>query len=424
MKKQLFKLALAILTSQINNAQTVSSFAGSGNTGSTDATGTAASFNIPYGVAVDASDNVYVVDTGNHKIRKISPTGIVSTFAGSGSQGSIDAAGTAASFYYPTGVALDASDNVYVADQSNHTIRKITPAGAVSTFAGSGNTGNTNATGTAASFNRPAGIAVDASGNVYVADQGNHKIRKITSAGVVSTFAGSGSQGSIDATGTAASFYHPTGVALDASGNLYVADQFNHRIRKITPAGVVSTLAGSGTDGNTDATGTAASFSYPIGVAVDASGNVYVGDQNNNKVRKITPAGVVSTLAGSGVAGNIDAVGLAASFNYPSGVAVDASGNVYVADYSNNKIRKIGSTLSTEDFDAKNPITIYPNPVKEVLNVAVENLKQIEIFTLLGQKVASSNQSFIETAGLQLGTYIVMITDTNNNNKSIKIVKE
>ncbi len=265
----------------------------------------------------------------------------VITYAGSGIVGSADGTGSAASFNSPFGVAVDATGNVYVADLSSNKIRKITPAGVVSTLAGSGVAGSADGTGSAASFNNPYGVAVDAAGNVYVTDQTNQKIRKITPAGVVSTLAGSGELGSVDGTGSAASFYNPTGVAVDAAGNVYVADLTSNKIRKITPAGVVSTLAGSGVYVSADGTGSGASFKGPAGVAVDATGNLYVTDRYSNKIRKITPAGVVSTMVGSGVAGNADGSGSAASFNYPTGVAVDAAGNVYVADVNNQKIRKI-----------------------------------------------------------------------------------
>jgi len=221
----------------------------------------------------------------------------------------------------------------------------ITPV--VTTLAGSGSQGSANGTGTAASFAWPAGAAVDGSGNVYVADTFNHLIRKITSAGVVTTLAGTGSSGSANGTGTAASFNNPWGVAVDGSGNVYVADQSNHLIRKITAAGVVTTLAGTGSAGSANGTGTAASFNYHWGVAVDGSGNVYVGDSNNHLIRKITSAGVVTTLAGSGSSGSADGTGTAASFRYPTGVAVDGSGNVYVGDLGNHLIRKITTTLAS-----------------------------------------------------------------------------
>jgi sugar lactone lactonase YvrE len=322
----------------------VSTLAGSTTAGSTNSTGTAASFDTPTRVAVDANGNLYVADTDNNEIREITPAGAVRTLAGSTTSGSADGAGTAASFNGPTGVAVDASGNVYVGDTQNNEIREITPAGAVTTLAGSTTRGSANGTGTTASFYFPDGLAVDASGNVYVADNDNNQIRKITPTGVVTTLAGSTTSGSADGTGTEASFHGPTCVALDASGNLYVADTQNNEIRKITPEGVVTTLAGSATAGSTDGTGTAASFFSPRGITVDASGNLYVADTSNNEIRKITPAGVVTTLAGSITAGSTDGTGTTASFSGPRGVAVDASGTLYVADTANNKIRKITPT--------------------------------------------------------------------------------
>jgi len=318
----------------------VSTFAGSGTEGSGNGTGTAAQFYYPSGVAVDSSDNVYVADGDNHRIRKITPGGVVSTLAGTGIRGHADGTGTEAQFYFPTGVAVDSSGNVYVADSDNHRIRKITPAGVVSTFAGTGSAGHADGTGTEAQFNYPTGVAVDSSGNVYVGDLDNHRIRKITPAGVVSTLAGS-TEGFADGIGTEAQFQGPFGVAVDSSGNVYVTDANNHRIRKITPAGVVSTFAGTGTAGFADGTGNTAQFNTPPGVAVDSEGNVYVADSNNHRIRKITPAGVVSTFAGSGTEGFENGIGTEAQFYFPPGVAVDSSGNVYVADFSNHCIRKI-----------------------------------------------------------------------------------
>lgn len=302
------------------------------------ADGTTAQFAFPTNVAVDAVGNVYVADVVNNKIRKISTAGVVTTIAGS-TQGFADGTGTAAQFNNPWGVAVDAAGNVYVADTFNNKIRKISPTGVVTTLAGSTN-GFTDGTGTTARFEFPTAVSLDGQGNVYVADTFNHKIRKVSPTGVVTTLAGS-TQGFAEGTGSAAQFSTPYGIAVDASGNAYVADEGNHKIRKISPTGVVTTLAGS-TQGFTDATGTAAQFNAPRGVAADNAGNVYVADMSNHKIRKISPTGVVTTLAGSGTAGFANgAASNVAQFNSPRGVTVDAAGNVYVADYSNHKIRKI-----------------------------------------------------------------------------------
>lgn len=316
----------------------VSTFAGSGLQGSTDGQGTAASFYEPRGVALDANGNVYVSDSQNKKIRKISPTGLVSTLAGSGLEGSIDGNGAAASFYLPTGIAVDANGYVYVA--GNELIRKISPAGFVTRLAGTNSNSGTDGQGTATSLSSPSGVAIDAAGNFYVSDYYKRKILKISSKGLGNTLAGP----FIEGPGTAAGFDHPTGVTVDVNGNVYVAVEDSNIIRKISPSGLVSTVAGSGTKGSADGQGIAASFHYPTDVAVDANGNLYVADRNNNKIRKISSTGLVSTLAGSGIVGSADGQGTVASFQYPYGLAVDATGNVYVADTKNLKIRKISST--------------------------------------------------------------------------------
>ena len=319
----------------------VTTLAGSSTYGYADGTGSAARFNAPAGVAVDSSGTVYVADYGDQRIRKISSAGVVTTLAGSGMYGFADGTGAAAQFKNPEGVAVDSSGTVYVADLGNQRIRKITPAGVVTTLAGSGVAGFADGTGVAAQFYAPASVAVDSSGTVYVGDTYNNRIRKITPAGVVTTLAGSGIQGFADGTGSVAQFAHPRGVVVDSAGTVYVADTSNHRIRKISSAGVVTTLAGAGTSGFADGTEAAAQFNLPFGVAVDPSGTVYVADRNNNRIRTISSAGVVTTLAGSGVAAFADGTGSAARFYYPFGVAVDSSGTVYVGDSSNYRVRKI-----------------------------------------------------------------------------------
>ncbi|HWK06765.1 MAG TPA: NHL repeat-containing protein [Puia sp.] len=304
--------------------------------------------------------------------------GLTVTLAGSGASGSADGAGAAASFNFPEGVAVDPSGNLYVADLFNLKIRKITAYGIVTSLAGSGVSISVDGVGTGASFFAPTGIAGDISGNLYVADgrvvreitaggvvttlpipfsepyavavdaagtnvyvAEHYKIRKVTGGTSVTTLAGGDAPGSVDGVGAAASFNGPSGIALDAAGNVYVADQLNHAIRKITAGGVVTTLAGSGSPGFADGVGTAASFNAPAGVAVDLYGNVYVTDRGNNRIRKVTPAGLVTTLSGSGAQGAADGAGSSASFNQPSGITIDASGNLYVTDLLNQKIRKI-----------------------------------------------------------------------------------
>jgi sugar lactone lactonase YvrE len=345
----LFLSCFPVVLAQVNyEPYLLTTFAGDAGHGSADGTGSAARFYDPYGVAVDSSGYVYVADTHNQTIRRITPAGVVSALAGlAGTYGSADGAGSAARFLYPQGVAVDNAGNVYVGEYGNGTIRKITPAGVVNTLAGSAGVGgcaSADGVGSAARFCLPWGVAVDSAGNVYVADYDNQTIRKITPAGVVSTLAGlPGNGGSADGAGSAARFFYPQGVAVDSAGYVYVADTDNQTIRKITPAGVVSTLAGlAGTSGGADGTGSAARFSYPSGVAVDTAGYLYVADYFNHTIRKITPAGVVSTLAGlAGSPGSNDGTGSAARFNFPESVAVDSAGNVYVADRNNESIRKI-----------------------------------------------------------------------------------
>jgi hypothetical protein len=309
-----------------------------GSSGNVDGAGAAARFNFPQGVATDSAGNVYVADSFNNIIRKITPTGVVTTLAGSGRPGSTDAIGAAASFNFPIGVATDGAGNVYVGDSGNFTIRKITATGLVTTLAGTapgdngGGGGSVDGTGAAASFSSPRGVATDSAGNIYVADHGASTIRKITPAGVVTTLAGTaGVNGSTDANGAAAHFFLPVGVATDSADNVYVADTFNHTIRKITPAGVVTTLAGTaGVPGSTDAAGAAASFRSPLGVATDSAGNVYVAEADNGTIRKITPAGAVGTVVGVAGQAGFAPGALPGLLESPRGVAVSGT-SLYIA---------------------------------------------------------------------------------------------
>jgi len=327
----------------------VTTFAGAANV-TTGADGTPGSFNNPYGVAIDAAKNLYVTDTLNNTVRKITPGRVVSTLAGTAGQfGSADGAGAAARFNFPVGIAVDGSGNVFVADSKSFTIRKITPAGVVSTFAGTAfQTGSTDGAGSAARFFLPSGLAIDGAGNLYVADSANQLIRKITPAGVVSTLAGGASlAGYANGPGAAARFSSPFGVAVDSAGNVLVADSGNHAIRKITPDGFVSTLVGNpDLGGAADGPVATARFNQPRSLAVDAGGNIFVSDFGNSTVRLITPNGIVSTIAGTaGIVGEVNSVGPAARFYEPVGIVVDGAA-FYLADSSNNLIRR-GQPAST-----------------------------------------------------------------------------
>lgn len=299
--------------------------------------GSPAKFNAPSGIAADSLGNTYITDFGNHVIRKTTATGVASTIAG-GVPGIADGLTTSARFYYPNGSAIDKLGNIYISEEGSARIRKITPLGEVSTFAGNA-MGNADGIGMSAQFMNPSGIAIDIQGNLYVADQMNHRIRKITPNGIVTTLAGS-SQGYADGAGTGAQFYRPTGVVVDALGNVFVADLFNHKIRKITPTGIVTTIAGS-TYGFADGNATSAKFAFPAGLALDKEGNLYVADSENHRIRKITPAGVVTTFAGTGASGTSDGVAEVSQFSGPREVDIDVAGNVYVVDAASHRIRRI-----------------------------------------------------------------------------------
>lgn len=317
-----------------------STLAGSGGTALTMGNGVSASFGQPHGLTMDAQGNLYIAGFLNSAILKMAPDGAVSVFAGSGVAGSADGTGASASFAHPVGLAFDNQGNLFVADYSNNRIRKITSSGVVSTLAGS-TLGFADGAGTAAQFNQPRELVLDSANNIYVAERGNHRIRKITPAGVVTTFAGNGSTTFANGNGTAASFSSPEGVVFDAQQNLYVTEYVGQRIRKITPAGDVTTFAGSGVAGFSDGTGTAASFYAPHGIAIDNQGNLIIGDYSNRAIRRITPAGVVTTLAGNGSSGWLDGTGIAAKFAGIQGIAVGPQGELYLADEMNHRLRKM-----------------------------------------------------------------------------------
>jgi sugar lactone lactonase YvrE len=320
---------------------------------------TAARLNKPSGVAVDLAGNLYIADTNNHRIRKVAPGGTISTYAGTGRVGFAGDGGpaTAAQLNEPVGVAVDPAGNLYIAERENHRIRKVTPGGVISTYAGTGTQGFSGDGGpaTAAQLLGPGGVALDPAGNFYIADRNNDRIRRVTPGGTIATYAGSGSLGFAGDGGpaTAARLNMSLGgVALDSSGNLYIADSLNERIRKVTPGGTISTYAGTGTEGFSGDGGpaTAAHLDRPDGVAVDSAGNLYIADSGNSRIRKVTPGGTISTYVGNGGYGEGflgDGGPATAAHIRPRGVALDSAGNLYITDFA--RIRKVtpGGTIST-----------------------------------------------------------------------------
>ncbi|HTR50248.1 MAG TPA: hypothetical protein VMJ10_06030 [Kofleriaceae bacterium] len=313
--------------------------AGSGGTGtSVDGVGSAASFNNAYGIAISGT-SLYVTDVD--RIRQVTSESVVTTLAG-GEFGWNDGTGPSAQFDEPYGIATDAAGTGYVTDQGVDMIRMMTSSGVVTTLAGmAAMSGFLDGSGAAAQFAIPRGIAVDGTGTVYVADTGNNAIRKITPDGTVSTLAGSLEQGYAEGTGSAARFDQPAGVAVDGTGNVYVADTYNLRIRKITPDGVVSTLAGDGQAMNVDGIGASAEFQLPTAIAIDPSGDkLFV--VSGNQIRTVTTAtGAVTTIAGTTGAGWADGPAALAQFSSPAGLAVAANGDIFIADTANHRIRRL-----------------------------------------------------------------------------------
>ena len=335
------------------SAQNITTVAGTGTAGynGDGIAATSAQLFFPWGVFVDASGNVYVADESNNRIRKVTPSGNITTVAGTGVAGynGDGISATNAQLNYPEGVFMDGSGNLYIAD--GYRIRKVTPSGNITTVAGTGTAGY-NGDGilaTTAKLNLPYGLFVDASGNLYFADVLNHRVRKVTaSTGIITTIAGTGVAGynGDGIAATTAQLDRPWGVFGDASGNVYIPDYLNNRIRKVNTSGNITTIAGTGTAGyNGDGIlATTAQINGPWGVCVDASDNVYIADYLNNRIRKVdVSTGIISTIAGTGVAGyNGDGIlATTAQLNIPFGVFVDASGNLYIGDRGNNRIRKV-----------------------------------------------------------------------------------
>jgi sugar lactone lactonase YvrE len=383
MKKVLI-LSILALSASLLQAQNVYTVAGNGTAGFSGDGGlaTAAELNIPYYVATDAAGNLYIADTYNNLIRKVDTRDSISTIAGNGTPGFSGDGGqaTAAELNHATYIAIDKLGNIYIADYDNNRIRMINTSGIINTIAGTG--GGYSGDGgqaTAAGMTLPGGVAVDKSGNVYIGEYYDNRIRMINTSGIINTIAGTGTPGFTGDGGlaTAAEIHGASGVWVDASENLYITDMDNNRIRIVNTSGIISTIAGNGTAGYSGDGGqaTAAEINSPGNVAIDASGNIYIADFGNNTVRKINTSGIISTFAGNGVMGYSGDGGnaTAAEFNDPHMVAIDiTSGNLFITDLGNNRIREVttGSPLALNKLNIDNEkINVYPNPNNGIFNI-------------------------------------------------------
>jgi sugar lactone lactonase YvrE len=345
-----FLLSIVLLVA-FPDSPTITTVAGDGKQGFSGDGGPATSARIfnAHGIAFDASGNLYIADTDNWRIRKVSISGIITTVAGKGTEGFSGDGGAATSAeLYPWGVALDPSGNLYIADGRNYRVRKVSTAGTVTTVAGKGTRGFSGDGGpaTSAELGFTGGVALDSAGNIYIADGGNNRIRKVSTSGIITTVAGKGTKGFSGDGGpaTSAELGSPSGVAVDSTGNIYIDDENNDRIRRIDTSGIITTVAGGGSNGLAEGgPATSAELSDPVALAVDSGGNFYFADLNNGRIRKVSTAGIITTVAGNGDYGyngdNIPA--LSAKLSTLWGVAVDSAGDVYFVDEQNQRIRKV-----------------------------------------------------------------------------------
>lgn len=419
------------------NAQTINVVAGNGNCcGAVDGIpATTSAVYYPNGVAVDQSGNIYISEP--NKIRKVDPSGIINTSAGSLGGYSGDGGPATSALLESHAVIVDQMGNIYSADWSNCVIRKINTAGIISTIAGTGTNGYSGDGGLAinAQLNGPYGLALDATGNLYIADMNNHRIRKINSAGIITTIAGNGTGGYSGDGGlaTAAKLYSPWGITIDAGGNLYIADSQNNRIRKVSTSGIITTIAGVGTNGFSGDGGlaTGAELKEPSGVAFDSFGNLFIADFGNTRIRMINSTGIINTIAGStyGYAGD-GGPAISAQFSGLWGITTDSADNLYIADGNNHRIRKISNiTGISNNTKINNLLSIYPNPNNGIFYIDPNSLKKqtIQIFDSTGKLVFDQiiiNKTLIDISYLNEGVYSITIkSDTTITNKKLVIVK-
>lgn len=427
----------SFLFTTISAQNYVTTYAGTGSTGFVNGDTSIAQFNRPFGICIDQEGNLYLADAYNHCIRKIGIDGIVSTYAGTGQAGYLDGGAAEAKFNQPINICLDDEGNMYVSDFINQRIRKISSEMEVTTIAGTGIAGYQEGLAMDAQFNYPRGICLDDTGNIYIGDSWNHRIRKISIEGVVSTWAGGGSiigvqsvGDYIDASDTAARFYTPCELSIDQYNNIFVADAYNHRIRKIDTEREVSTIAGSGgfgPDGGgfENGPGDQARFDTPTALQVILDGSVFVGDGANNVLRKISTDNLVTTFAGSGESGFENGPDTLAQFNFPRGNVMDYNLNrIYIVDYNNHAIRILHLVPITDLPDGsfmEKKIELFPNPTMGDLHIRLaKNHETIEInlYNDLGNSILKRSYHNCSTIQFELedqkpGLYFLSIYTDN-----------
>lgn len=418
-------------------AQVITTYAGVGpnNTCSGDGgPATAANIYGPWATAFDNNGNFYIADGNNNRIRRVDcVTGIITTVVGTGTAGynGDGIMATAAELQGPQGVAFDAAGNMYIADVNNFRIRKVDGTGMISTVAGNGMIGynGDNMPATAAEMYNVMSVVVDIAGNLYIADAGNNLVRKINTSGIINSIAGSLTQGYSGDGGpaTAAELYYPEGVAIDAGGNIYIADDDNDVIRKVTPAGIITTFAGNGATGYSGDGGPATAAELAVGTAVgtDAAGNVYIADYENAVVRKVDLTGTITTFAGDGNGGFSGDGGpaTAAELFYPCGVTVGPDGAVYITDGANDRIRRVGFPEAVKNVASSSPFTVYPNPSQGFFTVGLQANAQsstISIYDLYGRVMrtkevgAGIDKVQIDLDNVAPGNYLLKVQGNSN----------
>lgn len=437
--KVLSTIAAIVLISISLHAQSVSTFAGSGSNGFLDGTVLSAKFAGIEQMAYDKKGNLLICDAANNRIRKIDAAGNITTFAGTGTPGLVNGNIAEAQFNNPLGIAVDDNNNVYVSDNLNFVIRKIDIFGNVSTYAGTGERGYVNGNSASAQFDYLNYMCFDNAMNLFVADPNNNVIRKIDPQGNVSTFVGSGKIGFSDGTGVSAELSFPIAIAYDKINDVfYVSDQGNSAIRKVLPDGSLTTYAGTGKIGHADGLGQNAQFYFPKGLTVDNAGNVYVAGRFDYTVRKIDMQGNVSTVAGiPHSSGNISGEPAVAKFGKPIDVVMASDGNLLVADWVNNTIRKIELPLTASiNNNSKNVVGmhIYPNPFSTSTTIKLSGTIgtgpiSFLMYDVSGKEIkvksaVSDQQIQVEKRDLTNGIYFYKLLQNNKIIGSGKLIVE